>query len=174
MRKLAVALAICLAACGQPGNEVAVDDPTPELMATALLQVVTVDHTFGQGQPSPFTDFLIRSNTDPDAGEGLAEGPEPPSRPLTDGERAAVETAVGELGPVTWLEEGEEWGPPEPSGDSYQVLLGVGVPVADEASWLVPVSMVCGNMCGTWLTYRIEMVEGEWAVTGIEGPVAIS
>jgi hypothetical protein len=52
--------------------------------------------------------------------------------------------------------------------------LGVGEPTIDGNSALVPVSLWCGGLCGTWLTYRVELTDGTWSVTGIEGPVAVS
>jgi hypothetical protein len=46
--------------------------------------------------------------------------------------------------------------------------------VIDGATGLVPVSLWCGGLCGTWLTYRLDFADGAWAVTGTEGPRAIS
>ena len=55
------------------------------------------------------------------------------------------------------------------------MILGVGEPVLiDDTTGLMPVSLWCGGVCGTGLAYRVELIEGEWQVTGIEGPVVIA
>jgi hypothetical protein len=38
----------------------------------------------------------------------------------------------------------------------------------------VKVGMLCGSLCGTWLTYVVESAAGGWKVTGTTGPVGIS
>jgi hypothetical protein len=54
------------------------------------------------------------------------------------------------------------------------VIIGVGEPILDRGAATVAVSLWCGGLCGTWLTYRVELVDGAWTVTGTVGPVAIS
>jgi len=55
------------------------------------------------------------------------------------------------------------------------LILGVGEPRIDGDTALAPVSLWCGGLCGTWLTYRLARDGGgAWRVTGTEGPVAIS
>ena len=55
------------------------------------------------------------------------------------------------------------------------VIIGIGSPhFSDDSIALVPVSLWCGGLCGTWITYRVEIVDGAWTVVGTEGPIAIS
>lgn len=58
--------------------------------------------------------------------------------------------------------------------ESTPVIIGVGEPVFDQGDALVPVSLWCGGLCGTWLTCRVVLADGGWTVTGIEGSIAIS
>jgi hypothetical protein len=136
----------------------------PSLMAVALEQLVTNDHTFGAGPP-PFTEYLLRSHVEPD-GEGRA---------LTTDERAAIEGAIRPFGPVRWIDDADEWQTDDlrPTIEG-SVILGVGEPTVDGASALVPVSLWCGGRCGTWLTYRADRVDDTWQVQGTEGPVAVA
>jgi len=143
-----------------------------EVMAAALVQLITVDHTFGEGPP-PFTEYLIQAKIDPFAGNPT--GGERPTRPLTSEEQAAIEFALGAYGPVRWIDDPADWRTDDllPSIEGA-VILGVGEPILNGDTALVPVSLWCGGLCGTWLTYRLDLVDGAWTVTGIEGPISIS
>ncbi len=179
MRRFLLALvvaALLAAACGDSDQGIetgdgGTDSPTAEVMAAALRQVVTVDHTFGQGPP-PFTRYLVQSSTDPVAGDGTASGN---PGPLTDAEQAAIAAALEDLGPVEFIDDPDQWRTEDlaPTVEG-SVILGVGEPSIDGDSALAPVSLWCGGLCGTWLTYRVELSDGIWTVTGIEGPVAVS
>jgi hypothetical protein len=169
--------AVLMAACGGSDQDTeaggGAGSPTAEVMAAALRQVATVDHTFGQGPP-PFTRYLVQSSTDPGAGDGTGSGSEQ-ARPLTGTEQAAVGAALDDLGTVEFIDEPDEWRTEDltPAVEG-SVILGVGEPTIDGNSALVPVSLWCGGLCGTWLTYRVELTDGTWTVTGIEGPIAVS
>jgi hypothetical protein len=178
------ALVLLIAACSTGAVGSTADPAGP--MAAALVEVATNGNTFG-GEPV-FAELLVLDHTDPTAGGGGGELPPPggedefprtpPSeeRPLTRSERAAVEAALGDLGTVTWIDDADEWR----TGNLDPVLvgsaiLGVGEPVfyGDDAA-LVPVSLWCGGLCGTWLTYRVDLVDGDWVVVDVVGPVMIS
>jgi hypothetical protein len=148
-----------------------VDAELPLVMAAALEELVTVNHTFGQGPP-PFTDYLIQSQTDVDAG---TDGTDGERRPLTTAERRAIEDAIEPIGSVRWIDDPAEWR----TDDLRPILagsaiLGVGEPTVDGSSALVPVSLWCGGLCATWLTYRLDIVDGAWRVAGTEGPITIA
>lgn len=175
MRMIAICLAgaLTLTACGSSDPAVRAGQETPEIMTVALVQLVTEDNTFGDGTP-PFTEYLIQTHTDPRAGDPTGS-PEAAGRQLTEAERAAIEEAISGYGPVRWIEDPDEWRTydlvPEVEGS---VILGVGDPDIDGETALVPVSLWCAGLCGTWFSYRVDLVDGAWAVSGIEGPVAIS
>lgn len=159
-----------------PSSEVT-DPPAPaadtaEVMAAAIHQLVTVDHTFGSGPP-PFTEYLVQERLDPSA--GTATGGGEALRPLTEAERAAIEAVVAPLGPIRFVADPDDWRTPEltPTIEGA-VILGVGEPEIDGDTATVPVSLWCGGVCGTWLTYALERTDTGWTVTGYEGPIAIS
>lgn len=164
--------AIVLAGCTATGSDEG-DAATAEMMAAALHQLVTVDNTFG-GSPPPFSEYLILDHIDTGAGDPATVG-EPTARDLGEEEQAAIEASLGEFGTLRWIDDPDEWRTdgllPKVEGS---VILGVGEPDVDGDVALVPVSLWCGPLCGTWLTYRVELSGDTWAVTGIEGPVAIS
>lgn len=185
---LAIALAVALpvAGCGASdapegtsasgGAPTAVAperDDSSQVMAAALLRLISEDHTFGEG-PHRFTEYLIQSHIDPSAGDPTApRGHE--ARALSDAERAAIESVVAPFGPHRFVDDAAEWRTddllPKVEGS---VILGVGEPTIDGGTALVPVSLWCSGLCGTWLSYRIERVGGTWKATGTEGPVAVS
>lgn len=169
-----VALVLVAASCGdsEGGTADSPADDTPAVMAAAVQELITVDHTFGDGPP-PFTQYLLLDATDPAAGSGDAG--DAASRPLIDSERSAIEAAVSQLGPVQWIDDAEAYRTEDlrPTVEGA-VIIGVGEPILDQDGALVPVSLWCGGLCGTWLTYRVELVDDAWTVTGIEGPIAIS
>lgn len=150
-----------------------VSDQTPEMMAAALVELITEDHTFGEGPP-PFTEYLIQDRIDPSAGESTASTKRP-TRELTEAERDTIEQAVAEYGAVRWIDDPDDWRTnnltPTVEGG---VILGVGEPTVQGDTGLVPISLWCGGTCGTWFTYRLDIRSGAWVVTGIEGPIAIS
>lgn len=169
-----VVVALLLGACttvesGNGGDS----GETSEMMAAALVELITEDHTFGEGPP-PFTQYLIQNRIDPSAGEPTASA-ETSTRDLSAAERAEIEEALSEYGPVRWIEDPDEWRTSDlrPTVEGA-VILGVGEPVIQDDTGLVPVSLWCGGTCGTWFTYRLEFVNSSWVVTGIEGPIAIS
>ncbi len=149
------------------------DTRSADMMAAAIRELVTKDHTFGNGPP-PFTEFLVQTSLDPQAGSGSVNEVGP-TRELTDAERTAVEEALAGLGPVRWIDNPAEWRTdslePVISGS---VILGIGEPVIEDGTGLVPVSLWCGGTCGTWFTYRISVIDGTWQVVGREGPFTIS
>ncbi len=171
-----LAFVLVAAACGDSeggsaGSGVPADD-TPAIMAAAVEQLIAVDNTFGEGPP-PFSQYLLLDAVDPAAGSG--EAVDAAVRPLTASERSATEAVVSLFGPVQWIGDAEEYRTEDlrPTVEGA-VIIGVGEPVLDQGGALVPVSLWCGGSCGTWLTYRVELANGAWTVTGIEGPIAIS
>lgn len=177
MRSISIALSllVLLSACGTDAttSDDTVESQTPEMMAAALVELITENHGFGSG-PAPFTVYLIQNRIDPSA--IIVDAPTDGStRSLTDAEMRAIEDAVSEYGTVRWIDDPAEWQTPNltPSVDGAAIL-GVGVPVVEDQGGLVPVSMWCGGVCGIWLTYRLDLINKTWVVTDVEGPIAIS
>lgn len=167
-----IVTAVISAGCGAGAPDPGTSD-SAEVLAAAMKELITNNHTFGSGPP-PFTEYLIQENLDPFAGEPT-ESDDSDGRALTENERAAVEAAVADFGPVRWISDPADFQTDDlvPTIEGAAIL-GVGEAefTGDEA--LVPVSLWCGGLCGTWLTYKVEKIEGRWTVTGIEGPIAVS
>lgn len=169
-------LIVLVAGCGDADDETSGGDPgtgeTAGVLAAAVEELITVDHTFGDGPP-PFTHYLLLDATDPAAGTG--DPGDIASRPLTQSERSAIEEAVSPFGTVEWIDDGDEYRTEDlrPTIEGA-VIIGVGEPILDRQDALAPVSLWCGGLCGTWLTYQLELADDIWTVTGIEGPIAIS
>ena len=54
-------------------------------------------------------------------------------------------------------------------------ILGFGEPTSDGGTGLVPVTLTCGDLCGTTFTYRLSLdAGGTWVITGKAGPVTVS
>jgi hypothetical protein len=125
--------------------------------------------------PPPFTEYLIQAGLNPYAGSPTGDAGTT-VRPLTGDERAAIEAAVTPHGTVRWVDDPDDWRTDDLTPNvEGGVIIGVGEPTFDEGGALVPVSLWCGGLCGTWFTYRpAETGDGHWQVTGIEGPIAIS
>jgi hypothetical protein len=143
-------------------------------MAAALEHLVTRNHTFGDGPP-PFSHYLVQSHTDPRAGSSGDDDGGGERRPLTAAESDAIEGAVRPFGPVRWIDDPGDWRTDDlrPTIDG-SAILGVGEPTIDRTSALVPVSLWCGGECGTWLTYRLDLVDDTWRVTATDGPITIA
>jgi hypothetical protein len=166
-----VALALLVAGCGDDDDPGTSADTSAAVMAASLLELITVDHTFGAG-PAPFTEYLILERTDPAAGAGAATTE---ARPLTQGERSAIEAAVTPQGPVRWIADQSDWITEELTPTiPGAAILGVGAPVIEGDTALVPVSLWCGGLCAAWHSYRLDFSDGTWRVRGIEGPRAVS
>lgn len=166
-------VALLIGACTGDSSTDPDTEQTPEMMAAALVELITEDHTFGEGPP-PFTEYLIQDKIGPSAGDPTVST-EQSTRALTEAEREAIEEAVAKYGPVRWIDDADDWRTSDlmPTVEGA-VILGVGEPVVEDGTGLVPVSLWCSGRCGTWFTYRLDMLEGSWVVTGIEGSIAIS
>lgn len=164
--------ALIVTACGESAPVDRSDDSSAAL-AAAVLELVTKNHTFGDGPP-PFDHYLIQDRLDPSAGTATGSD-QAAQRELTDAERSAIETALEGFGPVEWIDDPTEYQTDDlaPTIEGA-VILGVGEPSFDGEAALVPVSLWCGGLCGTWLTYRLAETDQGWVVTGIEGPIAVS
>lgn len=140
-------------------------------MGLALHRLVTDANTYGPDHR--FSALLVQTSTDDQAGTGLLGGT---TRPLTEAEQTAIETALAGLSDdIRWIDDASEWRTDElmpviPGS----AIIGVGDVAYDDAGALIPVSLWCGGLCGTWFTWRAESIAGVWEITGTEGPVAIS
>ena len=174
----AVLVAMTLGACGG-GASTAVTTAAPArddaaaVMAAAIHRLISRDHTFGQGSHR-FSEYLVLDHTDPTAGAPDRRD-RTAARDLTAAERAAITDVVAPFGPLRFIADADAWRTkdldPKVEGS---VILGVGEPRITGDTALVPVSLWCSGLCGTWMTYRLARSGGTWTVTGTEGATAIS
>ena len=150
------------------------DPASPDIMAAAALELVTVDHTFEIGS-RPFSTFLVQDHIDPVASsDHLSDATDP--RPLSRAERRAIDARLGPLGTVEWIDDAAaRQGPEANASASGTAILDFGEPTSDGGTGLVPVTLTCGDLCGTTFTYRLSLdAGGTWVITGKAGPVTVS
>ena len=139
-----------------------------EVMALSLVRLVTVDNTFGPDHR--FSEVLVLQATDPEAGDGAGV-----VRPLSEQERLTIEAALSSAGSMRWIDDANEYRTTDLAPSiAGSAIVGVGEPRFDRRGALVPVSLWCGGLCGTWFTYRLVFEDGGWRVEGPEGPIAVS
>ncbi|MQB01092.1 MAG: hypothetical protein GEU78_12495 [Actinobacteria bacterium] len=191
LRAVLVATALVMAACGSPGSGKTPIDPeagrTPgtqvgepasprhvQIYSAVIHQIIRVDNTFGGADGDvPFDHVLIdtivggdRSGSADDGDEGESMAPEM---------RDALQAELSDLPDVRFV-EGDEAVNEDEGGlkmdGAALVSLGTIPDGADRVE--VKVGMLCGSLCGTWLTYVVEAATDGWKVTGTTGSVGIS
>ncbi len=164
---------VTVASIEQPFDDV--DDPgqlltqrqrdAAEVLAAAVWQLLTVDHGFGVGNPPPFTDVHV----------GNALGG-PAGTPLDPLQLERIAAVVNETGATVQYVD-------DPDGLAAKLFdsapTGVAVITIDAlhlgtAQAEVELHLWCGSLCGIYLTYAAERVDGQWVITGIVGPIAMS
>ncbi len=168
---LTVAVLLVAAACGGTSDSMS-DEGTPRVMAVAVRQLITGDYTDVGSRP--FAAYVIQTSTDPRAGVDTPD-PNATGRPLTTQERAEIEAAVEPFGPVTWIDDTDDyWGDKPVPTIGHVAVIRLNEPTFDTEGALVPIGLTCGSLCGIWLTYRLVETPAGWRVTGTEGLVGIS
>jgi hypothetical protein len=151
------------------GDGVVEDQAQAELLAEAVLRLLTVDNTFGGGDP--FADLRIAMFIDDD-----------PGRPLQGLELELIAAAVEGLGSVRFIDDAGaltrelfEAASPESvvSPEQVAVVTINDVLLLDDRAE-VELSLWCGPLCGTYLTYEAVPSDGMWDITGTVGPIAVS
>ena len=136
-----------------------------EVLAAAVWQLLTVDHGFGVDTPPPFTGVHVAN--------ALGDSPGTPLEPLQLERIAAVVNETGAT--VQYVDDPDglaaklfDGAPPSVAVITIAALhLG-----ATQAE--VELHLWCGSLCGVYLTYAAEQVDGQWVITGIVGPIAMS
>lgn len=178
MRAVVITAVIAMLASACAAGPAATEPPedsysdSAAIYAAALRQMVVEDNMF-DGDGNPFSELLLQTSLDP--GAGTAEpGNQGEVRPLSEEERAAIEEALSPLAPIRWIDDPDEWREDLMPIIDGSAILGVGPITFDDAGALVPMSMWCGGLCGTWLTYRAAETTDGWEIVDIEGPIAVS
>ncbi len=160
----ALVVSMILTACSSTDPDPA---DVPAVMAAAVLELVSVDHTFGEGPP-PFTTYLVETRLDPSAGDPITSD-STESRDLTDAERAEIAAVLETFGEVRWIDDPDEWITDDLSPVlEGSVIISVGQPSFDGDEAVTGVSLWCGGLCGAWITYRLADTASGWEVSGVE------
>jgi hypothetical protein len=178
IRIAAVAVIAALSlSCADRAGPGSAPEPSREsrVYAAVIRQLVTVDHTFGGGDPG-FRVIYVLDRAAADAGDAMgsveADGPPIPVRVQEE-----IQAALADLPPVRFVATSRAVVGPMAKGGAVMnqgalVTLGTVPPGRDQVE--VGTSLYIANLAGTWLTYVVERAGDGWAVTGTTGPVAIS
>jgi hypothetical protein len=172
-----VAVALVIPACADGARPRSDPGPSREaqVYAEVVRQLVTVDHTFGGGDPRFGTIFIV-DRASPRVGEGVMPT-EGQGAPIDEETQRAIREALTELPPIRFVPRQEDVvGPVEDGGvvedNGAVVTLGT---IPDDGDRLeVGAGMYIANLAGTWLTYVVERTAEGWEVTGTTGPIAVS
>ena len=138
------------------------DQSRAELLTRAVERLVTVDNTFGGGNPFDRIELATVVGGDP----------EKPVEPLA---LELIATAIGHLATVEFIPDAEAAidryfdGTPEPVA-----VVAVDDLRIDGERAEIDLSLWCGSLCGTWLTYEATLGADGWEILGTTGPIAIS
>jgi hypothetical protein len=195
MRKigaLLVALTIIIPACGGASDQDgSADRPSREtttgrssgqatmersaaIYSAVIRRLVTKDHTYGSA-PSPFKRIYIVNGIVPEASDpGIA----PKARqPFVAGVRHGIAGELSDLPPLKFVSDPEAVivdrnECPRVKGEG--VLISLGPISASGRRVTVANGLFFACLGGQWLTYVLELVDGDWRVVGTKGTVAIS
>jgi hypothetical protein len=195
MRKigaLLVALTIIIPACGGASDQGgSADRPSREtttgrssgqatmersaaIYSAVIRRLVTKDHTYGSA-PSPFKRIYIVNGIVPEASDpGIA----PKARqPFVAGVRHGIAGELSDLPPLKFVSDPEAVivdrnECPRVKGEG--VLISLGPISASGRRVTVANGLFFACLGGQWLTYVLELVDGDWRVVGTKGTVAIS
>ena len=146
-----------------------------EIYAAVFRRLVLRDHTFGGGK-SPFDRVYILDGVVVNGASSrkmwkIAE-------PFSTGVRRGLLAEFRGLPPVTFISGAEARRIGEKRLDAsdgkLRVILSVGRIEGDGSRVEVSNSLLCGGLCGQWMTYVLESADGRWRITGTTGPMAIS
>lgn len=136
------------------------------ILAAAVNQILTVDHSFGVDAPPPFDDVRM---ADALGGAG--------GFPLAGLQLELIAEAVQDTGAtVTFVDDPQAL--IEESFDSNQIglaIVTIGSVLVEDERAQVDVGLWCGGLCGVYLTYEVvPAAGGGWEVAGTIGPIALS
>jgi hypothetical protein len=145
-----------------------------EIYGAVIRQLVTVDHTFGGGDPG-YRVIYVLDRAFPEAADPLdVDGDGTTIR--ADVQEATREAVTG-LPPVRFVPSRVEVAGPleDPRGVmNHGVLIMLGPIPEGEDRVEVGASLYIGPVAGIWLTYVVELRSDAWRITGTTGSSAIS
>ncbi len=175
--RLLLAALLLLPACAQapggtgPGS--GGPDPATE-RAIGVYTTVLSKLIHEEGALQADSPIFILDRVDPDAQDPTASPA--PAEPISQDVQRGVVAGFPERD-VIFVADAEAVSIPVEEGGGVRdggMLVTLG-PIPQGASRVeVPAGTLCGNLCGTWATYVVELQGEVWKVSGTTGPVAIS
>lgn len=150
-------------------------EPRSQIYAAVIDQLVHVDHTFGS-MSDPFGRVFVLDRAASRSSDLRLE---------VDGERfseqvrSEIISAVDDDPPVEFISSREQKADPTRQGrtgvvDDGAIISLEEIEYNDDDTVTVGAGMWCGMDCGFWTTYVLGNTDGQWTVTGNEGPISIS
>lgn len=188
-RAVAAVVVLVMTGCGEPtaspqqpsvepagGGDESAAARDVEIYSAVVHQVIEVDNTYGgPSKPVPFDHVLISDRIGGDGSSMEDDTLGPGGDPMTAEMQEALATELEDLPDVRFV--GYDGAIDKEQGGlkmENAALVSLGsIPDGDERVE-VRVGMLCGGLCGTWLTYVVVASGGGWEVTGTTGPVGIA
>lgn len=138
------------------------EDPSrSQLLGAAISRMVKTDNSFGGGEP--FARIEIAT--------GVGE---PPSAQLTELDRELIAAEIEDVARVEFVPSAEEAIEGYSGRNAMVAVVSVGEFRIDDDRAEVDLALWCGDLCGVFLTYEAELVDGTWRIIGTTGPIAVS
>ncbi len=167
--------ATLLTACSPP---IPAANADPAIYAAVIRQVVTVDHSFGNSPPAWSTVYVLTSTDETTMPPSGGDTTSVPTLITTDTQQAIAGRLADLPSDIVWIASNEKAPISDPGGQVTQgkaVIVTLGnIHWQDDGSVLVSVWFYCGNVCGVGKTYILELIRGDWKVTGDTGVNVIS
>ena len=150
---------------GDAGPPTTVIGPTSnELISGAIVRMITEDNSFGGG--IPFDIAYIATLVTADFGDINPVALDQVTAALAG--RLEIEFIADAEGKITDL-----FGAEGQSALSVAVVSVDDIRI-DDGTAEIDMGFWCGSLCGIWLTYAAELIDGAWMITGTTGPIAVS
>ena len=188
-RMVTAIVLLVLAACGEPTGRPT--EPTGEpagsdggsvsqrdlqIYSAVVHQVIEVDNTFGgPSKAVPFDHVLISDRIGGDGASMEDDTLGPGGEEMSPEMQEALGAELADLPDVRFVAYDDAINEEEGGlklENAALVSLGNVPDGGDRVE--VPVGMLCGGLCGTWLTYVVVASDEGWRVTGTTGPVGIA
>jgi hypothetical protein len=138
-----------------------------ELVSGAIVRMITEDNGFSEG--SPFGTVYIATLITADFSDVDPAALDQAAAALRG--RMSIEFIADAEGKITDLFSAEGT---ETSQPMQVAVVSVDDVRIDGDKAEVDMGLWCGSLCGVWLTYAAELVDGAWMITGTTGPIAVS
>lgn len=167
-----LSLSIMLISCDNK-QTVLSESEKADIYAVVIRQVYTVDHTFGSNPPN-FPVVYLPETTDDTAGDPSSA--EANSTVISQSLQSEIVVRLDNLHTeFVWIGDTKEVIESDSSvkGDGAIITLG-NIYTQEDGTVQVSASIYISNLAAGGKTYILQLVDGEWKITGTTGPIWIS